>query len=128
MNVDLLHAGNAAVVQRLDWDAHAKGNLREDGQFLSGVRALDVESRIGFCVTAPLGLSERVGVTLSLLAHAGQDEIAGAVENTLQGHDLIGSETLRQGSDDGNPACDASFEGDGASVPPGCVEDLRTVQ
>ncbi len=95
---------------------HAEGDLRQDGQLVGGVGAVDVEGRVGLGVAAPLGLGQRLGVALALLGHARQDEVAGAVEDALQRQDLVGGQALGQGGDDRHAAGDAGLEGDGPAV------------
>ena len=42
--------------------ADAEGDLRQDGQLVGGVGAVDVERRVGLGVAALLGLGQGVGV------------------------------------------------------------------
>ena len=105
----------------------AEGDLGQDGQLVGGVGAVHVERRVGLGVAAPLGLGERLGVAAALLAHAGEDEVAGAVEDALERQDLVGRQALGQGGDDRDAAADAGLEGDGPAVAPGGVEDLGAV-
>ena len=88
------------------------------------VGAVHVQRRIGFGKAAPLRLGQGRGIGVALFAHAGQDEVAGAIEDALDGRDLVGGETLRQGGDDGDAAADAGLEGDGPAMAPASVEHL----
>ena len=90
-----------------------KGDLGQDGQLVGGVGAVHVQGRIGLGVAELLGLGQGVLIGAAVLAHAGEDEVAGAVEDALQRQDLIGGQALGQGGDDGNAAADAGLEGDG---------------
>src|SRR5205807_69804 len=94
---------------------------------MSSITAVDIESWIRFGVAEPLSLGQSAGVIPALLAHAGEDEIAGAVEDALQGEDLIGGQALRQRGNDRNAAGHAGFEGDGSPMPAGRVKDLSAV-
>ena len=91
------------------------------------VGAVHVERRVGLGVAEPLGLGEGVGVAHAAVGHRRQDEVAGAVEDALDGRDLVGGQALGQGADDRDAAGDAGLEADRPLVLPGRLEDLRPV-
>ena len=80
-----LHVGDAAAIDCRHRHGHAEGDLGEDGQLVGGVRAVHVERRVGLGVSAALGLGQGLGIAAAALSHAGEDEVAGAVEDTLEG-------------------------------------------
>jgi len=49
--------------------------------FVRGVHAFDVEGRIGFGVAQALGFLEHHVKVQALVAHLGQDEVGGAVDD-----------------------------------------------
>ena len=53
------------------------------------VDALDIEGRIGFRVTKRLCFGQHVGEIPPFLAHFGEDEITGAVNDSRQPLDMI---------------------------------------
>ena len=122
------NAGDAAALDGRHRHGDAEGDLGQDGQLVGGVGAVHVERRIGLGVAALLGLGQGLGVAAAVLGHAGEDEVAGAVEDALQRRDLVGGQALGQGGDDRHAAGDAGLEGDGPAVPAGGVEDLGAVR
>ena len=90
----------------------------------AGVGAIDVEGRVGLGEAPALGLGKSRLVTLVLLTHAGEDEIAGAVENALEGENLVGRQALHQGGDDGHAAGNGGLEGNGSTMFASGVEDF----
>ncbi len=95
---------------------------------MGGVGAIHVKRRVGLGVALALGLLQNVGVAAAILGHAGEDVVAGAVEDALQREDLIGGEPLAEGADDRDAAADRRLEGDGLAVLPARVEDLGAVR
>jgi hypothetical protein len=106
----------------------AEGQRAQDGQLVRGVDALDVEGRVG------LGIAERAAPrpahrrSPALVAHLGEDEVAGAVDDAGDPLDMVGGQALAQGLDDGMPPATAASK---ATVTPfglGGGEDLVAVQ
>ena len=124
--------GRADVADALDEGAVARrplavGEPGEDGGLVEDVDALDVEGRVGLGVAELLGFLERVGEGKAVLAHAGEDVVAGAVEDADDQVEAVGDEPLADGLDDGNAAGDAGLEEELAAMPADGVEDLRAV-
>jgi hypothetical protein len=78
---------------------------------MRGVDAIDVGRRVGLRVAERLGFGEHVGEVALLLAHGGEDVVAGAVQDAGDAGDAIGGQTLPQGLDHGNAAGDGGLEG-----------------
>ena len=96
--------GDALDVDHAGIDPGAEGETGEDRQLLRGVVTLDIEGRIGLGVAELLGLFESARERQILPLHAGQDVIAGAVENAVDPRQRIADETLAQRLDDGDAA------------------------
>ncbi len=115
-------AGNIAPV-----DAGAEGQVSEDGQFLRGFGAIDVERGVGFCITEPLRFFDGGVVVGPLLFHLREDEIAGAVQDAAERLNLVGREALADVGDDRNAAGDRRFERDAHIECAGAIEQLGAV-
>ena len=76
-----------------------------DGELVRGVDAFDVEGRVGLRVAAgaapPSSTSSKLG---ALVAHLGQDEVAGAVDDAGDPFDAVGGQALAQCLDDRDAA------------------------
>ena len=72
--------------------------------------ALDVEGRVGLGVAEPLRLLQAVGEGELLLLHAGQDIVAGAVENSIDARERIAGQAFAQRLHDRDGAADRGFE------------------
>ena len=59
----------------------AEGKAGQDRQLVRGVVALDVEGRVGFGIAQPLRVLQAGVEGQALGLHAGQDVVAGAVED-----------------------------------------------
>ncbi len=77
--------------------------------FLGGIVAADVERRIGFGVAEFLSLLQG-DREAHAFPHAGQDVVAGSVQDTMHAGDGITGECLAQRADDRNAAADRGFE------------------
>ncbi len=95
---------DALGVGAVELHRDAEGDRRQDGELVRGVDALDVEGRVGFGVAQPLRFLQHVVEGRALVAHLGQDEVAGAVDDAGQPLDAVGGEALAQRLDDGDAA------------------------
>ena len=77
---------------------------------MGGVEAVDVEGRVGLGIAEPLGLLETLGERQPLLLHAGEDVVAGAVEDAVDARDGVAGEPLAQGLDDRDRAAHRGLE------------------
>jgi len=59
-----------------------------------GVYTLDIEGRVGLGVAERLGLGQHLVEARAAVAHLGQDEVAGAVDDAGQPLDIVGREPL----------------------------------
>ena len=71
-------------------DRNAEGNGRQKHQFMSGVRTLDVEGRIGFSVSQTLSFFEDIVKAASGITHGGEDKVAGSVDDAGDRRDSVG--------------------------------------
>ena len=87
---------DALDVDRVEARPPAERQRRQQRQLVRGVDAVDVEGGIGLGVAQALRLGQHVGELAPGLAHGGQDEIAGAVEDAVDAQDPIGHQALAQ--------------------------------
>ncbi len=102
--------GDALDIDRALVDLGAEGEARQDRELLRGIMALDVEGRIGLRVAEPLRLLEAFRKGQLLLLHAGEDVVAGAVENSIDACQRIPGKPLAQGLHDRNGAAHRGLE------------------
>ena len=76
---------------------------------MRGVMAVDVERRFGFGVAELLRVGEDFVEIRALEFHAGQDVIAGAVDDAVETGDAIADQPFAQHFDDRDAAGDAGF-------------------
>ena len=103
---DAFHRNGAGV------DAAAEGERGENGQFVGGVEAADVEGRVGLGIAQALRFGEAELERHPFGLHARQDVVAGAVENAADARDRIARQPFAQGLDDRHAAADRRFIGE----------------
>ena len=91
----------------------AVGEGGEDDGFVGGVPTGDVEGGIGFGEAFVLGFLEGILVAEAGLGHAGEDVVAGAVDDAVDGDDVIADEAFLEDLNDGDATGDGGFEVDG---------------
>src|SRR5476649_1508491 len=123
-DVDGVEFRDAFHIGFVELHRDAEGDGRHDGGLVRGVDALDVEGRIGFRVTQLLRLFQRRVEVQALVAHLGQDEIGGAVDDPGQPLDAVGRQALAQRLDDGDAAGHRRLEGHHHALFLGGGEDL----
>ena len=119
--------GDALGVGAVELHRDAEGDRRQDGELVRGVDALDVEGRIGLGVSQFLRLLQDVFKRRTLVAHLGEDEIAGAVDDAGQPLDAVGGEAFAQCLDDGDAARHSRLESDHHALGLRRGEDLVAV-
>ena len=112
----------------LELHRHAEGDRRHDGQLVPGIDALDVEGRIGFRVAELLRLRENRVEREPLVAHLGQDEVAGTVDDARDPFDAVRGETLAQRLDDRDATADGCLESHHHALGLRSAKDLVAVQ
>ncbi len=103
-----------------------EGNTRQDMQLMLRVTAIDVERGIGFSKAELLSALERIGERPMVLNHAREDEVGGAVDDTVDRLDAIAGKALGDGLDDWNASGDRGFKAQFALVLHSQAEELRT--
>ncbi len=111
LDVHGVEFGDALDIGLVELHRNAKGDGRHDGGLVGGIDAFNVKGRIGLGVAQALGLPQHVGEGQALVAHLGQDEIGGAVDDAGQPLDAVGREALAQGLDDRDTTGDGRLEG-----------------
>ena len=102
--------GDALDIDRVRIDLGAECDRGEDRKLLRGVEAFDIEGRIGLGIAQPLRVLQAFGEGQLLLLHAGQDVIAGAVQNAVDAREGIAGKAFAQRLDDRNCAADGGLE------------------
>ncbi len=120
--------GDAFGVGLVELHRDAEGDRRHDGELVRGVDALDVEGRVGLGIAQPLRLLQRSVERQPLVAHLGQDEIGGAVDDAGDPFDAVGGQALAQRLDDRNAAGHRRLERDHHALFLRRGEDLVAVQ
>ena len=88
--VDGLHSGDAFDGDLVELQGHAEGEAGQQRQLVRGVEAADVERRVGFRITERLRFLDCIVEGEPGIAHPGEDEVAGAIDDAGQPADLIG--------------------------------------
>ena len=94
---------------------------------MRGVESIDVERRIGLGVTETLGVLQDFLESEVLAFHAGEDVVAGAVQDAEDAVDAVAHEAFAQALDDRDAARYACFVEDRAAARFRRVEDLAYV-
>ena len=115
-DVERADPADAFDVHRREADGLAKGKGGQDGELVGGVGAVHVGRRVGFRVAERLGLGQHVRELAPLLAHGGEDVVAGAVEDAGDPADAVGRQALAQRLDDGNAAGNGRLEREGGGA------------
>ena len=126
-HVGHVHRVDARPRDEFPIDPGGKGQVSENGQLLRSVAAVDIHGRIGLGVAQPLRLGQGIGIGLAAILHLREDEVAGAVEDSVNRLDLVGHERLVDGRDDRNPAAHGGLEGDRPADAPGAIEKLAAM-
>ena len=116
MDILQRHIGDALQLDRVKGHAGAKGDGRQQRQFVPGVDAAHVQIGVGLQIAQGGAFVEQGVVALSGRLHPGQNIVAGAVHDAHDPLDLIGGQTLGQGLDDRNAARDRRLEPDHAPL------------
>ncbi|KFB71722.1 MAG: hypothetical protein AW09_003140 [Candidatus Accumulibacter phosphatis] len=111
-DVGRVELADAFDVRLLEAHRVAESNRRHDAELVRGVHALDVEGRIGLGVAEALRFLEHRGKGQTLVAHLGENEVGGAVDDAGDPLDAVGGETFAQCLDDRDAASDGGLESD----------------
>ena len=101
---------DALDVDRGRIDLGAESEASQDGKLLRGIVAFDVERRIGFRVTEALRLAQAFIEGDTVLFHAREDVIAGAVEDAVDAGESVAVERFTQRFDDRDAAGNRGLE------------------
>ena len=108
----MIELADALDVGLVELHRNAEGQRREDGNLVRGVHALDVECRVGLGIAQALRLLEHDIEGHALVAHFGEDEVGGAVDDAGDPLNAVGGEAFAHGLDDRNAARHRRLEGD----------------
>ncbi len=127
-DVHCLQLADAFHVGLVELHRDAEGNRRHDGQLVRGIHAFDVEGRIGLGVAQRLRLRQHGGEVQSLVAHLGQNEVGGAVDDAGHRFDAVGGQAFAQRLDDRDAAGHGRLERDDHALLLRGGENLVAVQ
>src|SRR5450830_634811 len=119
--------GDAFGVGLVELQRDTESNGRQDRQLVRGIDAFDVEGRIGFGVTQGLGFGQHVFEGTTLLAHFGEDEVTGAVDDAGNPVDAVGRKAFANRLDHRDTAGHGGFERNDHALLAGLGEDFVTV-
>eukprot|EP01132_Coremiostelium_polycephalum_P022260 gene22259-biopygen12545 len=119
--------GDAFGVGLVELQRDTKGDERQDGQLVGSVDAFHVEGRIGFGVTQGLGFGQHVFEGTALLAHFGEDEVTGAVDDAGHPVDTVGGQAFTDRLDHRDATGHGGFERHDHALLAGLGEDFVTV-
>ena len=105
----------------------AGGQRGQDGELVRGVDRVDVEGGVRLGVAELLGVGQHGLEVLVLLEHAGEDVVAGAVDDAADLADLAALEGLLHGADDGDAPAHGRFELQADALLRGDGEELGAV-
>ena len=101
---------NAACLHSAKIDLRTKAQRCQNRQFMRRVDAVDVEARVGLGKALGLCIGKHICKVETFFFHRRQDEIAGAVENTVNAVDAIGRSTIAQSLNNRDPAGNGCLE------------------
>jgi len=119
--------GDAFGVGLVELQRDTKGDGGQDGQLVGGVDAFHVERRVGFGVTQGLGFGQHVFEGTALLAHFGEDEVTGAVDDAGYPVDAVGGQAFTDRLDHRDTTGHRGFERYDHALLAGLGEDLVAV-
>ncbi len=111
VDVDGRYLGDALGVGIGQVYLHAECQGGDDRQFMGGIMALNIQSRVGFGVAFRLGLGQNLGKLAALIGYPGQDVIARPVENPCHRPDVIADQRFPERLDNGHTTADTGFIG-----------------
>jgi hypothetical protein len=103
--------GDAFDVGLVELHRDAEGDGAHQRGLVRGVHAFDVEGRVGLGIAQALRLLQHHVEVQALVAHLGQDEVGGAVDDAGDPLDAVGRQALAQRLDDGDAAGHRGLEG-----------------
>ncbi|MPM49429.1 hypothetical protein SDC9_96159 [bioreactor metagenome] len=115
-DVCALQIADALDMHGVEIHRHVERVGGQQTELVGGVDAVHVERGIGLGIAAPLRLGQRGVEAQACIAHAGEDVIAGAVQNAGDRVDAVGGQCLAQRFDDGNAARHCGFVGELAAM------------
>ena len=77
---------------------------------MAGIMPFDIESGVGFGIAQSLRLLQHIGKSAAFFAHFGENEIAGAVDDTGNRLDIVGRQAFAQSLDNRYAAGHSRFK------------------
>ncbi len=127
LDVEVGNVTDALDVDAGDIDRRAEGDRGQDRELVGGIDAVDVEARIRLGVSPLLRLRQHRGEAAPALAHRGENEIRGAVQDAVDPRHVIGGEPLAQRLEDRDAAGHRRLEGKGHALLLGELRELGAV-
>ena len=107
IKIDGRNVANALAIHVIHGDARLERKRSQDGDFRCGVETVDVSGGIGLGIALGLRLCQGVFVAQTVLVHAREHVVGGAVDDTHDRCDSVGDERMLQRADDGNATANA---------------------
>ena len=98
--------------------------MREDRQFLRRIATIDIHRGVRFRIAQFLCIPQCLCVVDCAFFHRRDDIVAGTVEDTTNGTDLVGRKALRNVGNDWNPSPDACLECNGPAQCSGTIKQF----
>ena len=111
-DVGRIQLGDAFDVGLVELHRDAERQRGQDGDLVRRIHAFDVEGRVGLGVAQTLRLFQHGVEAQALVAHLGQDEVGGAVDDARDPLDAVGGQAFAQRLDDGDAAGHRRLERD----------------
>jgi hypothetical protein len=118
---------DALGIYMVELQRDTEGDGGQDGELMGGVDAFHVEGGVGLGIAEFLRLFEHVGEVATLVAHLGENEVAGAVDDAGQPFDAVARQALADRLDDGDAAGHGGLEGHHHAFELGLGEDFVAV-
>ena len=105
-----MQLGDTFYIRFVELHRNTERNGRHDRGLVRRIDAFDVKGRVGFGVTELLRFLQRRVEIDALVAHFGQDEIGGAVDDAGDPFNAVGGQPFAQCLDDRNAAGNRGFK------------------
>ena len=109
IHVSALQRADACRVDAIAINGSPEGQSGQDGDFVGGIKSLNICGWVRFRVTQILGVAKDSVVIRTLLGHPTQDVIRGAIDDSAHALNAVAAERLLERLNDWNPAANGGF-------------------
>src|SRR5208282_1458917 len=118
---------DAFGVDLLGFQQHSERKAYQQAELVCGIVAFDIQRGVRLGNAAALRIRQRTFELDAMLAHRGENRIAGTVDDPVDGALAIAGQSLAKRANNRDTAADARLEADGQSVTRGGLEDFRAM-